>query len=254
MKKIACLLLYLGSQMASAAPSSFTGTYLTGGIGATSTQFNVTPNVGVDEIDFRLDGDFDMYATSPYGLIGLSYLYQFKNHFVLGAEVTAGYARTDVETQPSFMETFPGVFFDLSSDVQGRLTNDFALLFKPGYVSRTNTLFYLLVGPRWGNFETSVHTNVGVDSGGGLYYASGEAKKSGYECGFTAGIGIQQQFMENMHLSLEYAYTDYRAIDAPSVNAHIFNGGADTGFLLVDTPEIEPSTNTVMLAFSYQWK
>lgn len=263
MKKIIVFLLCLITTIAQAAPissSSFTGFYARGALGATSTRFDVSPmNFSHDFIiNYSIDGDYSMYGTSPAGLLGLGYFGHLSDLFVLGFEFTGSYTKTQANYKTNFQELLtpaPGVLLllDIASSVEGKLTNDFAFLVKPGIVSRKNTLFYLLFGPRLGNFETTASTHFSFYNPPDLATADGTSTNSAYEFGFTVGAGLQHKITETLHLGLEYAYTGYDKIHAPEVSARFTASGTPTGFFVTDTPEIKVSTNTVMLALSYQW-
>lgn len=258
MKKIACLLACLAATNAHAAPATqlpFTGFYVSGAVGITNAKFDVVPFTDVEPFDFTFPGDYDMYGSSPSGLAGLSYLYQFNHRFVLGAEATAGYTRAVAGYRPEFSEVIPGSGVDakLSTHLESTLTNDFALLFKLGILCSKDTMFYALVGPRWGNFKTTSESNMLLLIPPDTSAANATDTESGYQLGITAGVGIQQILTEQFHLKLEYAYTDYGKIDSPIARTEIMVNGVPSGQFFDNTPEIDASTNTVMLGFSYHW-
>jgi opacity protein-like surface antigen len=227
-------------------------------VGASSARFNVDQYFeltdGVSGGVFP--GNYAMAGSSPAGLLGLGYLHQFNHHFLLGVEATAGYMDAQTNQETTLTEAINvggGNIFNVlvTSHLEARLTNDFALLLKPGYVSGTKTLFYALIGPRWGNFKTSAHENLSEIAPGFSIIGAASGEESGYQLGLTAGAGVQHRVSDRLHLSLEYAYTTYGEIDAPSLSA-VAVGGSDTA-RLIDSPEIDASTNSIMLAFSYQW-
>jgi opacity protein-like surface antigen len=215
------------------------------------------PHYSAMTFPFSFLGEYDMAGTSPAGLIGLEYLYQFNHRFVLGAEVTAGYTKTQSMHHPVFDEFLnfggpTGEIF-LSYNIKATLTNDFALLLKPGIVSHRNTLFYGLLGPRWAHMEVSSQAQMKLFFPPTLTEAAGSDEISGYELGFTVGGGIQQRLTPQLHLNLEYAYTDYGSISAPFTNTEITADGTPTGEFATDAPELKVSTNTLLLGLSYQW-
>jgi opacity protein-like surface antigen len=265
MKKLVCLLMGMIAQAASAlsaADHTFTGVYLTGGVGASGVKFNAKQDIeNVTSVPFSLSiaQENDYHARSASGLVGLGYMYQFQNPFVLGFEATAGYMDAQQTDDTVLHEElfFPGptvVHIDIATQINAKLTNDFALLLKPGFVLHKRTLVYGFVGPRWGNFETSsstlfhfqLNTETPLDS-------SGADKVSGYELGVTAGAGIQQMLTDHFHLSLEYAYTSYGDINTPSTLADITLGTPIPGAKISADNTVTVATNTAMLALSYQW-
>lgn len=259
MKKLAWLFACLTACVAQAspeAPDTFTGIYLKGALGASSTKFEITThNKGTIFFEFENVGERHAVATSPLGLVGLGFLYQFSKPFVLGVDITAGYSHQAIDYASPFSESLFGSFvtINISNEVEAKLTNDFALLLKPGIVLPKNTLLYFFAGPRWGNFETAITTSINAAAGGPPILSNGSDSESGYELGITAGLGLQHRIAQQLHLSLEYAYTSYRNIDSPQVTADITQGGVSIGEVLIDAPNLAASTNTVMLALSYAW-
>lgn len=255
MKKLALILMAAATPtIVSAHKDSFTGAYVTGGIGATNAQFHVQPNFTVQSpVIFLFPGSYETYGNSASGFVGLSYLYEFSNNFVIGALATAGYTNINIEHEEVFEELVVGVVsFDVRSHLEMQLTNDFAVLLKAGIASGKNTFFYALIGPRFGNFETKATTFVDLIVGGPPLTESMSNKTSGYETGITAGIGLQQKIYDNLSLSLEYDYTSYGEISAPSIQDAITTSGSIVGSVS-DQPDIDASSHTVSIALSYQW-
>lgn len=262
MKRLASLLLLAiaGTAQASHAPNhSFTGFYAKGALGLTSSQFEVLTHFYEPDLTGSFPGVLNLQAGNGAGLIGLGYLYQYDKNVVLGIEASAGYTQTEAKHENQFYDTViqtpnPNVDILLINSIKSQLTNDFALIFKPGILSGKNTLLYALVGPRWGHFDSTVSTVFNISSNG-MLDEEGEASSevSTYQLGLTAGVGIQQMLGKQFHLSLEYAFTTYGDIHAPSVMPELYSGGMDTGNNISSSPEIEVNTNTVILAVSYQW-
>jgi opacity protein-like surface antigen len=226
-------------------------------VGATSSEFNVMPHYSAMALPFDFLGEYDMNGTSPAGLLGLEYLYQFNERFVLGVEVSAGYTKTESTHNPVFDEFLhfggaTGEIF-LSDKIEATLTNDFALLLKPGIVSHRNTLFYALIGPRWAHIDVSSQGQMELFFPPTDTTASGSDEISGYELGFTVGGGIQQRLTPQLHLNLEYAYTDYGNINSPFTSTEITVDGMPTDQFAIDAPDLKITTNTLLLGLSYQW-
>lgn len=252
MKKLAGLLV-CAAALSAQADHSFTGFYLTGALGGTQADFDSTPYLGTAGYDFFL-GEYHIYGTSPSGLIGLSYLYQFNRGLVLGGQVTAGYTSVKTGNLNEVIGSHSSPFDSalIASDLDTELTNDFAILFKPGVVSNKNTLFYALVGPRWGNFKTSLSTDVLLVSDTQAS-ATGSDSQSGYQLGLTAGLGIQHMLTDHFQVGLEYAYTNYGEIGHPSVDAEVIPHQTHGQTSVPDSQKIDAITHTMMFALSYQW-
>ena len=250
MKKVIFLLCCTAAQLGHAAP--FTGFYLTGAIGGTNGQFDTSQNTEANlpalPVDLILPSEIDLTANNVAGLLAIGYSYQFANQFVLGLALEAGYTNITASNNAhlAVLNGMPNIFLD--SHIESTLTNDFSLLFKPGYVFNQSTLFYGLIGPRWGNFKTSTSVDFSlVGDGLDLSFPYSDSV-SGYEIGLTAGLGIQQNIVDHFHLGLEYVYTTYGNIDTPNAS-----GDAGTLGTLTDSPNAKVTTNTVMLGLTYQW-
>jgi opacity protein-like surface antigen len=253
MKKLTALLLCLSSTSLYANSDSFTGFYLTGALGATNAQFHVQPTIAIEPFEAAMYGSYEMYGNSPAGRLGLSYLHAFKHPFVLGVEGTASYTRAQNGYHSDFVEFLPGqIDLSITTHLEAELTQDFALLLKPGYRLGKNTLFYGLIGARWGQVKTSITSEFFVATGGSPLTAMAEDEEEGVESGFTAGIGIQQRWNDHFFVSLEYDYTNYGEIEAPSIFTQIVTAGTPVG-TLTDQPSVDLISHTVMFAVSYLW-
>jgi opacity protein-like surface antigen len=249
MKKL--ILLLIGFSAHAAQAGLFTGFYVAADVGATAATFNVDQTLIAavpGAVTLSRPSDLKLQGSNAAGLIGLGYAYEFDNHFVLGAEATAGLTHAENEHINELDVNAFGI--QLKSTVKATLKNDFAIIFKPGYVFKEKTQFYALVGPRWGNFTTSVDTHF-MFNFGSLVQNSGSDKVSGYTLGITAGLGVQRLITDHFSAGLEYAYTSYGNIDSPHTNISIPSPPNDG--TVVDDPDIDASSNTVMATLTYRF-
>lgn len=246
MKKFSFLLLALTAHAAQAShhgSQHFNGFYLSAAGGGTlidvdaSQQYTLTvPAAGVTILE---PAEFDVEGGGASGLLGVGYEHQFHQHWVLGAEVTAGATNASVTHRDAALLTDT----NLTSKLVTNLRNDFALLFKPGYVFKGHTQLYALIGPRWGNFESTLTTNV--------ITSTLKDSVSNYELGITAGVGMEHMLTNNLSLGLEYAYTSYGSIESPTTN---FTGSINSStFNTTDETDIKVSSNTVQAVLSYHF-
>lgn len=255
---LACVLICTTSP--AHAKKYFSGIFLTGGIGATSAQYTVNQQLSTTfaspPILIDMPDNIDLSAGSAAIMVSLGYSYQFINNIVLGGAFTAGYTHAQISDNIANLITTSSqqVILAYDSKMEITLNNDFALLFKPGYVFGTTTFFYGLVGPRWGNFKSSVKTDLFILNGTDEFTGSGSNSQSNYELGITLGLGIQQLISPNYSWALEYAYTDYGDIDSPSTTGTISkNGIPQSGDTFTDSPSIKANTNTLMFTASVRY-
>lgn len=237
MKKYSFLLLFLIAQTVQASPA-LTGFYAKGAVGGTLLDLEIKQSFNANipgTISLISPSDVNFEARTASGLLGAGYSYQFHNHVVLGAEVTAGLLNADL-THTQVVTVFGNT---LTGKLETKLTNDFAILFKPGYVIEHHTQIYALIGPRWGNFKSTLDTN--------LLGSIKTDKVSGYELGITAGVGLDHFITDNLSLGLEYAYTNYGDIKS------LMTTDAIGGIPITDTADLKASTNTFQITLSYHF-
>lgn len=202
-----------------AANSPFQGFYAEVAAGGINSEFNLTQNSFIKTNDgnppnVTLPGNTENYDNGGIGSIGVGYMLQVNPLIVLGAEATADVENAKITSYNSANESASG--FGLNNSTTNELKNSFAVLFKPGFLlNQGNTLVYGLIGPRWGNFETSSSTSVQVNNTSNATGNTGTSH-SGYEIGLALGAGIQQYISNNFSIGLEYQYTDYGNISTPS--------------------------------------
>ena len=258
MKKIACATLcLLASQLAHAHSQQipyFNGFMLGAALGGTSAQYSLSQHLSLADPRTGFEVSFpystNLYADTPAGLVSVGYSFQANNNFVLAVAFTAGYADAKVTDEFTSLRTQIDVpVGEISNTTEAQLTNDFALLLKGGYVWDRTTLFYAMIGPRWGNFKTSTTLDVIIETA----TVNASSSVSGYQCGTTVGLGVQQLLTPRYSWALEYAYTSYGSINSPSITGLFQESGVpvpDSSFN--DSPNISPSTNTLMFMLAYR--
>lgn len=242
MKKLFFLSLIFSVPMAQAA-TTYTGFYGNLGVGGTIMDVQVKESVAISDpgiVDVSFPSKINMEGRGFSPRVGAGYSYQFQNHFVLNAEVTAELDNADV-THRNVMLIFANT---IESKVTTELKNDFALLFKPGYVFHQYTQIYALIGPRWGNFVTTLTTTI-VDS-------NGMTKSSDYKVGVTAGVGLEHLITERLSLGFEYAYTNYGQIQSLQ---NTFDTNIDVGVPIVaqvtDEADFDVTSNSFVFQLNY---
>jgi opacity protein-like surface antigen len=127
-------------------------------------------------------------------------------------------------------------------------------LLKGGYVWDRTTHFYGLMGPRWGNFKSTVkindsHTQIRTSeiSGGA------SSTSSSYVLGYTFGLGVQQLLTPRYSWALEYNYTTYGSLSVPTLEGEYEqNGVPDVNTSFTYHPSAKAMTNTLMFMIAYR--
>lgn len=264
-----------------AAPRLFNGFSIVGALGGmagelqanhqqvSSVKNTVTgPEPGAASASSTGSDDLELFESSFAGYIGVDYAYQWHNGFVLGLGVTAGFDNINFNnTELSVLRSSSTLIISnnsIESTVAVELENDFAILFKPGFVVRRNTLIYALVGPRWGNIETSVNSFDGAEGASVFSDAwdiqfAGSDDASGYQLGITAGAGIKQMVSEHMSIGLEYAFTHYGDLDSVSIPYHHHESIRDVQVTSLDLSgsdsydNLALTTHAVLATLSYRF-
>jgi opacity protein-like surface antigen len=277
MKKSTLLLLVLAAHASSAfankgasyvaMPESkeyFEGFYIKAGGGGTAAQIDVTEegSLNIEQLLFaEFDNEAQTQANSWAALLGVGYAWQF-GHGVIGVEFTAGATGVEGNYADELDIKLIGLeVAALTNTLETKLTNDFALLLKPGFVIKDKTMLYAFFGPRWGNFKTDLLTEVtlGTLISGGPdpdVILSDSNDRSGYRFGVTAGVGFESFVSEHFTVGLEYAYTNYGNVPAPDTRLTTIGQNGMVQGLLVDIPNdptIDVATNTIMMDFSYHF-
>lgn len=261
MKKVALLLLSALTLPALARPEPFfEGIIVGAAFGGTIAQFQVdqTNTVAFEGIPppyYLANEPFgtNIYANSPAGLLSVGYNYQFDNNLLLGAVFTGGYTNANFTDEVNHANNYINSTFEYLVSTSGRVTNDFALMIKPGYVFKRNTLFYGLMGARWGNIKTSASSEYQItDHGtGDVLDLTVSGSTSEYKMGFTMGLGIQQLLAPRYSWALEYAYTIYGNVNPPNLAT---SEGSFLGYTLDldNETKMKVWTNTLMFTLAYR--
>lgn len=249
------ILMFFGLYASTTFAHPFTGLYIMGGAGGTSATFENDQVMAIhfdpSLVDLDLPSEANLYADSFSAVMEVGYSYAFQNHAVLAAGISANYSNIKVNSRTNGGVIVPGNFTaSLNNHLEISLTNDFALLFKPGYLCGSNTLLYSLIGPRWANIHSNTHVDFDLTGGGtAVQLLNGDAE-GGYELGFTVGAGIKQVVSERLSVGLEYAYTTYGEISAP--DASFTNNLGGTLVNMEDSHELDVRTNTLFLTLTYR--
>jgi opacity protein-like surface antigen len=258
MKKIFSLALCLTSLPALAQPALyFDGFMIAGAVGATAAQYNLKQNIVIEQsssVVYSQPDSVNLYANTPTGEISGGYSYQFDNHYVLGGYFTAGYSDAKSTDHVNYSSTLQGNrTIEIDSEIITELRNDFAVLLKPGYVWERSTLLYGLLGARWGNFKSTVKTNIEFESPRIASTANDSDTVSKYIAGFTMGLGVQQMLTTRYSWALEYAYTIYGSLStADNVGELEINGVLDPASTYSNNPGVKAYTNTLLFMIAYR--
>lgn len=237
------------------AATPFQGFYANLGAGGINSEFdlNQTTNVTIPNTSVNLPSNTENYDNGGIGSIGVGYMFLATPSVVLGVEASADIESAKTTNNDSINENING--FSLSNTTTNKLKNSFAILFKPGFVfNQGNTLVYGLIGPRWGNFETSTSSLFQLPIGVGEYVsASAGNSDSGYETGLALGAGIQQYITNGFSIGLEYQYTDYGHLSTPTSSGPIIANGENVGAVSNNISSIKAQTNVLTLNLMYHF-
>lgn len=245
------LLLSTGAAAATTPPTSspFTGIY--GNLNAGWMYTGIT-NQQQSVIDLEGGSTFILSPStvklrSHSGTIGagLGYAKSFKDRFILGIEGRAEYvagADTNFKDTTTINEA---IVVPLESSV--KLRNDFAFLLKLGMLLQPNTLFYVVGGPAWANYQLKSSAKYEfVTSDVDITIVTASAKEKGYHTGWTAGVGMEYAFTQKVAAGLEYTYASYGDLDFPNEST-----SAPGNFVTNSVKFKNAQTNNVVLNLIY---
>lgn len=241
MKKLCLFVLALTTHAAFASHPVISGFYLEAALGGTQLEVDLEQSLtgnspGNFIADFPVQTELGNGNTA--GWLGVGYAYPLKNHLVFGVEATAGFDNPRLTHQDGLLS---GNL--VKGKIETKLKNDFALLFKAGYLIMGHTQIYGLVGPRWGNFQSSLATEIAPNP-------EFSVEHSGYELGITAGLGMEHWISNHLTAGLEYSYTSYGSLETLSASALI---NPSSPALISDVAEQKASTNTIVAKLAYHF-
>lgn len=246
------------------AATPFQGFYANLGVGGINTNFNVSQTLSLVPLNYppvgtqpfnQNNSDYDVI-----GSLGVGYTFLINPSFVLGAELNADIENAKTSNSNSTVVNIPesgGAGANLNNTTTNELKNNFAFLIKPGFVmDQGNTMVYGIIGPRWGNFETSTSSSFqlqGVDENGAI---AGNASNShsGYEPGLVLGAGIQKYIANNLSIGVEYQYTNYGHISTASSSGGIYLPSGEKVATINNTiNSIKVQTNVLSVNLMYHF-
>jgi len=232
----------------------FNGFYASVGVGGETLQVDddTTVHYFISEFPPLIPGNIDLiYPDSPMvtdssvtGGIALGYSNVFNQLFLLGVEARANFEGLKT-TYDYTAHTLSPVDLVVSSDDSVKLDNDFTLLIKLGVVLQPKTLIYGLVGPTWGNFDTSTHVKTSFD---GIPTNISESE-SQYQTGWLAGLGIEYLMTDHFSFALEYTHADYGTFDAVDEESKVVD--VTPGSFLSVNDDVNAKTDSVLLRLTY---
>ncbi len=237
---------------AQASNAPFTGLSVTAGVGGIAAQANMsqTGSSAIDGFPASYTNHQDSFQSNIAGMVGVGYSYQFHQGLVLGGVITSGFnypTLTNTALASGGLHPLPTI--TLYGTLETQLKNDFALLFKPGYAFG-RTLVYGLVGPRWGQFDTTLSSSTDDSTGVSYQISEDQDQQPRYQVGVAVGAGISHALLEHLIAGVEYQYTAYNG-DLGSL--HTAGGNEIQGVIkFAAHAELERvSTNTLMATVSY---
>lgn len=232
----------------------FCGTYA--GINIGFSQLQVKEEYATDVL---VPNTFDIYFLShnhPVKVANNSFMGGIKlgtglvfKHFFIGLEDKATFNDNDLIFDAQLNVPSGDIFYTAESQVV--LNRTFAVLAKLGFIYDDNTLWYALIGPRFGHFEISSAVFFDLPSAGATsreYDRVGQTK-----CKMNWGLGLERLLSNQLSLALEYNYTYYGKLNFPSsVASPVFmNGSLVPGAQVTARDMFHAKTNTVDLQLNY---
>jgi opacity protein-like surface antigen len=236
----------------------FDGFYVSGSVGGINSDYTVDqqPTVSIPGTIMILPkSSSSAYSNTVMGALGVGFNKTFCNRFLLGIE-GVGDIENDASTNKIFRVREVMSNFLLANTTDTQLKNSFALLFTPGVLLNCNTLFYGLIGPRWGRFTTSEFVANSVMGGGGSVITTSAATgdHTEWKTGLTAGAGISYNLTCHLSLGAEYDYTYYGRLSNPrDLTAPITTIDGEFVGNLNSSTRVKIMTNTLMGTLTYRF-
>jgi len=246
---LASLNLILPSLVIASSPSPrFSGFNASVGAGlempVVSTKGELKNNVpGIENLIFNVSREESTNQIN--GNLRVGYNLIFKNFYLIGLAGDATFGSNSLKFSTNNFETNSDLRIQTNANII--LSNQFALLLKFGRLVGARTLFYGLIGPRWGDFslqfDATFHQNVGV-----IIDTQLESQKKYYKQGVLFGIGSEFLLTNCISLALEYRYTYYGHPNLPPTEAAVTQDGVVVpNALFSQTSRLSALSNDFML-------
>lgn len=225
-----------------ATASQFTGFYAGVNSGWTNTDINnkqtLTINSAtIEDINEIINSNKRIYATSARensngvtGGLNIGYARLIYEKYIIALEARANLQDLKItfDDERRVLDQTNETTNEVRFNNQVELNNDFSFLVKVGVspLSMSKILFYGLIGPGFGNFQTS-EKFLFVSNEQNL---SKNDSHSVYVTGIVAGIGMEYQIYSHVNLALEFTHTDYGKIGINDLNQSL-------------TTQIQPNIN-----------
>lgn len=236
--------------------NNYSGAYFSVGVGAVDNTFNFDQNATVS-----IAGDDDITAInssdsgnelSVSGTIGAGYRMDINSMINLGIEFDASFESASIDSTDR-LPNEDNISF--SNHIQTKLTNGFAILFKPGMTfNEQKTLLFLLVGPQWGKFSSSSSTlfTDTSDTEHPVVGVTSTSQSDEYKSGWTFGIGAEHYLNDDFHLGIEYQYTDYGSVYSSDTTGDVLKSGSVAG-AISSSGSTDAHTNSVLIKLTKQF-
>lgn len=234
----------------------YSGAYLSVGVGAIDNTFtfNQSATVAIDGNDNKilLSGSDSGNELSVSGNIDAGYRRDITPMINLGIEFDASFESASIDSTNRLPNEDK---INFSNHIQTKLTNGFAILFKPGVTfNQQKTLLYLLVGPQWGKFSSSTST-LFTDTSETEHPVVGMTSTSQsdeYKSGWTFGLGAEHYLNDDFHIGIEYQYTDYGSVYSSDTTSDVFKSGGIVGSIS-SNGSTDAYTNTILIKLTKQF-
>jgi opacity protein-like surface antigen len=254
-KNLFCLLasfcLFQTAYAGSASP--FDGFYVGADVGVNQGVFNVNSSAelnipGVTELIPRQQS-YNSTTVAPIGGLTLGYGKTF-NRLYLGLRLNGDLSTLQKTSNSHLQENTFG--YTQTDQTKAKLSNDYGLLFQPGFLLTPRTLIYGLVGPEGSNLSVSNTTSFIAPVGVGVGAVS--STKRSEVIGIRAGLGFQQYLAHHISIGAEYDFTSYEHERANATGSGVLTGlGFDVPYTLNSASRVSPFTNTLVANIEYHF-
>lgn len=236
------------------ADNYYSGAYLFVGAGIIDNTFTFNQNATIENnsVTTTANNSSGGDEISFNGAIGGGYRFDITPTINLGVEFDANFENSQI-TASDFVRNDSNL--TVSNQIQTKLSESFALLFKPGMTFNSQkTLMYLLAGPQWGDFSSNSSAVFidasGTDKSAGIMSSS---SSSTYQMGWTFGAGVEEYIDDNFHVGIEYQYTDYGTVYSPNTTGTVTANGSGTGSM-TGSASTDAHTNSFLIKVVKQFR
>jgi len=191
-----------------------------------------------DQVGFEFNNGSSTTITDVSGTGGLIFGYglAIKDCWILAIEGRANVEKNHLRQSTPTVRFDSGIIFHAPIQTDIRMSWQYGILGKLGWIIGSDCLLYGLIGPHWGKFNIQSNAGFMADDIGFDIDGLVNQHKSTTALGYFLGLGLEQILCSNFSVGLEYNFINYGALKYPTTHGSITVNGDPFPQSLIENP------------------